>query len=126
MTQYRILSNTFYLGLPGSTWVYLGSSRVYPGLPGSTWVYLGLTGSTWVYLGLLGSTWVYLGLLGSTWVYLGLFEITIEWFRTLRPISGWMGWDGWDGRLSPSASLLRAPTVLITLIQVFSKFLGYI
>ena len=24
-----------------------------------------------------------------------------------------MGWDGWDGRLSPSASLLRAPTVLI-------------
>ena len=20
-----------------------------------------------------------------------------------------MGWDGWDGRLSPSASLLRAP-----------------
>ena len=54
MTQYRILSNTFYLGLPGSTWVYLGSSRVYPGLPGSTWVYLGLTGSTWVYLGLPG------------------------------------------------------------------------
>ena len=22
---------------------------------------------------------------------------------------GWDGWDGWDGRLSPSASLLRAP-----------------
>ena len=41
-------------------------------------------------------------ILGSTWVYLGqlsLFQINIEWFRTLKPISGWMdGWmDGWDG-----------------------------
>ena len=51
-------------------------------------------------------------ILRSTWVYLGqlsLFQITIEWFRPLKPISGWDGWDGWDGRLSPSASLLRAP-----------------
>ena len=74
----------------------------------STWVHLGPLGSTWVYLGLLGSTWVYLGPLGSTWVYLvhlSLFQITIEWFRTLRAISG----SGWVGRLSPVASLLRAP-----------------
>merc|ERR1711997_1412593 len=100
------------MGLHGSTWVYLGllgSSWVYMGLLGSSWVYLDLLGCTWVYLGLLGSTWVYLGPLGSTWVYLvhlSLFQITIEWFRTLRAISG-RGMDGW--RLSPAASLLRAP-----------------
>ena len=46
----------------------------------------------------------------SVWVCLRLLQITIECFRTIRAISGWMGWmDGWDGRLSPSASLLRAP-----------------
>ena len=80
-------------GLLGSTMGLLGSTWVYLGLLGSTW---GLLGSTW---GLLGSTWVYLGLLGSTWpvfVYLGLT-------RAHKPISVR------DGRLSPSASLLRAP-----------------
>ena len=47
---------------------------------------------------------------GLVW---GLFQFTIEWFRTIRPISGWDGWDGMDGRLSPFDGLLRAPTVLI-------------
>ena len=46
--------------------------------------------------------------------FLRLFQLTIEWFRKIRPISG-MGWMGWmDGRLSPFDGLLRAPTVLIT------------
>ena len=87
-------STWVYLRLPGSTWIYLGllgSTWVHLGLLWSIWVFLGLLGSTWVNLGLLGSTWVYLGPLGSTWVYLvhlSLFQITIEWFRTLRPIRG--------------------------------------
>ena len=48
----------------------------------------------------------------SVWsasVNLNLFQISIEWFSTLKPISGGMGWDGMDGRLSPFDSLLRAP-----------------
>ena len=44
------------------------------------------------------------------WICLRLFQVSIEWFRTLRPISGGMdGWDGWDGWLSRSDGLLRAP-----------------
>ena len=104
------------------------------GLLESTWVYLGLLGSTWVYLGLLGSTWVYLVLHGSTWpvfVYLGLI-------RTHKPISGRT--DGRSGRrLSPAASLLRAPygannaitdggvaplTMLLTIVIVYHKILN--
>ena len=46
-------------------------------------------------------------------VNLNLFQISIEWFRTLKPISGGMGWMGWMGWLSPFDGLLRAPTVLI-------------
>ena len=42
------------------------------------------------------------------WICFGLFQITIEWFRILKPISG-LGWVGLDGRLSPFDSLLRAP-----------------
>ena len=56
-------------------------------------------------------------LVWSASVNLNLFHISIEWFRTLKPISGWMdGWDGWmDGMgwLSLYDGLLRAPTVLI-------------
>ena len=107
-----LLGSTWvYLGLFGSSWVYLGqlgSSWVYLGQLGSTSVNLGLLGSSWVFLGLLQSTLVYLGLLGSSCVYLvllSLFQITIEWLRTLRPISGRL-----DGRTdSLKASLLRAP-----------------
>ena len=51
---------------------------------------------------------------GLVW---GLFQFTIEWFRTIRPISGWDGWDGMDGRLSPFDGLLRAPTVLIKVLH---------
>ena len=47
------------------------------------------------------------------WICLCLLQNTIEWFRTIRPISGWDGWM--DGRLSPFDGLLRAPTVLIRL-----------
>ena len=60
-------------------------------------------------------------LVWSASVNLNLFQISIEWFRTLKPISGWMGWmgwmvglDGWVGWLSLYDGLLRAPTVLIT------------
>ena len=35
---------------------------------------------------------------------LNLFQMSIEWFRTLKPISG-----GMEGRLSPFDGLLRAP-----------------
>ena len=56
-------------------------------------------------------------LVWSASVNLNLFQISIEWFRTLKPISGWMdGWvglDGWMGWLSLYDGLLRAPTVLI-------------
>ena len=45
-------------------------------------------------------------------VNLNLFQISIESFRTLKPISGGDGM-GWDGRLSPFDGLLRAPMVLI-------------
>ena len=38
------------------------------------------------------------------WICLRLLQNTIEWFRALRPISGWR-----EGRLSPFDSLLRAP-----------------
>ena len=44
------------------------------------------------------------------WICLRLLQNTIEWFRALRPISGWT-----EGRLSPFDGLLRAPTVLIRL-----------
>ena len=44
---------------------------------------------------------VCLGLVWSALVNLNMFHISIEWFGTLKPISGWMdgmdGWDGWDG-----------------------------
>ena len=53
------------------------------------------------------------------WICLRLLQNTIEWFRTLRPISG--GMDGWDGRLSPFDGLLRAPTVLIIKKKNYSK-----
>jgi len=90
------------------------------GLLGSTCVYLGLLGSTGVYLGLLGSTCVYLGLLGSTFGYLGLlslFQITIEWFRTLRAISGWT--DGWtDGYLRLPVCLEHLTVLIIFLHAV--------
>ena len=46
-------------------------------------------------------------LVWSASVNLDLFQISKEWFRTLKPISGGMGW------LSPFDGLLRAPTVLI-------------
>ena len=51
-------------------------------------------------------------LVWSASVNLNLFQISIEWFRTLKPISGWMGWVGWVGWLSLYDGLLRAPTVL--------------
>ena len=38
------------------------------------------------------------------WICLRLLQNTIEWFRALRPISGWT-----EGRLSPFDGLLRAP-----------------
>ena len=65
----------------------------------------------------------------SVWsasVNLNLFQISIEWFSTLKPISGGMGWDGMDGRLSPFDGLLRAPTVLIiySVTWVANIFLG--
>ena len=56
-------------------------------------------------------------LVWSASVNLNLSQISIEWFRTLKPISGWDGLlDGWDGMgwLSLYDGLLRAPTVLIT------------
>ena len=52
-------------------------------------------------------------LVWSASVNLNLFQISIDWFRTLKPISGGMGWDGM-GWLSPFDGLLRAPTVLKT------------
>ena len=52
-------------------------------------------------------------LVWSASVNLNLFQISIEWFRTLKPISGWVGWVGWMGWLSLYDGLLRAPTVLI-------------
>ena len=59
-------------------------------------------------------------LVWSASVNLNLFQISIEWFRTLKPISGGMGWMGWMGWLSPFDGLLRAPTVLITKIVMNS------
>ena len=57
-------------------------------------------------------------------VNLNLFQISIEWFRTLKPISG--GMDGWmDGRLSPFDGLLRAPTVLIKKVDSFKPALDW-
>ena len=55
-------------------------------------------------------------LVWSASVNLNLFQISIEWLRTIRPISG-MGWMGWDGRLSPSDGLLRAPAMLMIILQ---------
>ena len=49
------------------------------------------------------------------WVYLRLFQNTIEWFRTVRPISGRVG----SGRLSPFDGLLRAPYGANNLLGVF-------
>ena len=51
-------------------------------------------------------------LVWSATVNLNLFQISKEWFRTLKAISGWdgMGWTGWLSRFD---GLLRAPTVLI-------------
>ena len=51
-------------------------------------------------------------LVWSASVNLNLFQISKEWFGTLKAISG-MGWDGM-GWLSRFDGLLRAPTVLIT------------
>ena len=51
-------------------------------------------------------------LVWSASVNLNLSQISIEWFRTLKAISGRMGWDGM-GWLSRFDGLLRAPTVLI-------------
>ena len=48
---------------------------------------------------------------GLVW---GLFQVTIEGFRTIRPISGRWTVDG--GRLSPFDGMLRAPTVLIKMV----------
>ena len=42
--------------------------------------------SQWPYL----ATWLYLAVPSSTWLYLGLFQITIEWFWTLKPKNGWI------------------------------------
>ena len=42
--------------------------------------------SQWLYL----ATWLYLAVPNSTWLYLGLFQITIEWFWTLKPKNGWI------------------------------------
>ena len=55
----------------------------------------------------------------SASVNLNLFQISIEWFRTLKPISGWVGWVGW---LSLYDGLLRAPTVLIMIIIIVRRF----
>ena len=50
---------------------------------------------------MLWSALVCLGLPWSTLIYLGLFQITIEWFRTLKTKSGTgMGWV--DGSLNAS------------------------
>ena len=97
------------MGLLGSTGVYLsqlGSTWVSLGRLGSTWVYLGVLESTRVYLGLLGSAWVYFGLLGFTWVYLVCFRSPKN---GLEHSELYVYRMGWVGRLSPAASLLRAP-----------------
>ena len=48
------------MGVPWSTWEYLGVLLLFCvfelGVPGSTWEYLGEPGSTWEYLGVPGST----------------------------------------------------------------------
>ena len=64
-------------------------------------VCLGLLWSALVCFGLPWSVLVFLGLPWSTLICLGLFQITIEWFRTLKTISGTgMGWV--DGSLNAS------------------------
>ena len=51
-------------------------------------------------------------LVWSASVNLNLFQISIEWFRTLK-VDGMDGMGWMDGWLSLNDGLLRAPTVLI-------------